>query len=187
MPGVRVCGESWRRPLHGLTPWTRWQPQETARRSWCIRRVARRSADVAEFFKISPASDIKCVAYMALKRGAGAESAKDTWHGVATFLRGDHQVNETKLAGSDRRRGAAHHAGRGADAVLQRAGGISGAGGIEARRQTAWRWADGNRGQVSRRPEKPGGRREQAGLSPAQRDAGARLYLDPEGRHSQRE
>ena len=28
-------------------------------------------ADVAAFFKISPASDIKCVAYMALKRGTG--------------------------------------------------------------------------------------------------------------------
>jgi prolyl-tRNA synthetase len=53
--------------------------------------------DVAEFFKISPASDIKCVAYMALKRGAGGKP--DTWHGVATFLRGDHQVNETKLMG----------------------------------------------------------------------------------------
>jgi prolyl-tRNA synthetase len=55
-------------------------------------------SDVAEFFKISPASDIKCVAYMALKRGAGSEP--DTWHGVATFLRGDHQVNETKLLGA---------------------------------------------------------------------------------------
>ncbi len=54
-------------------------------------------ADVAEFFKISPASDIKCVAYMALKRGAAGE--KDSWHGVAAFLRGDHQVNETKLMG----------------------------------------------------------------------------------------
>jgi len=54
-------------------------------------------ADVAEFFKISPASDIKCVAYMALKRGAGG--APDTWRGVAAFLRGDHQVNETKLMG----------------------------------------------------------------------------------------
>ncbi len=52
-------------------------------------------ADVAAFFKISPASDIKCVAYMALKRGVNG--AKDTWHGVAAFLRGDHQVNETKL------------------------------------------------------------------------------------------
>ena len=52
-------------------------------------------ADVAEFFKISPASDIKCVAYMALKRGAGGKP--DSWHGLAAFLRGDHQVNETKL------------------------------------------------------------------------------------------
>jgi prolyl-tRNA synthetase len=56
-------------------------------------------ADVAAFFKISPASDIKCVAYMALQQGA--PSAKpDSWHGVATFLRGDHQVNETKLLGA---------------------------------------------------------------------------------------
>jgi prolyl-tRNA synthetase len=55
-------------------------------------------SDVAEFFKISPASDIKCVAYMALKRGAAGKP--DPWHGVATFLRGDHQVNETKLLGA---------------------------------------------------------------------------------------
>ena len=57
-------------------------------------------ADVAAFFKISPASDIKCVAYMVLKRGKADQKAtesKDTWHGVAAFLRGDHQVNETKL------------------------------------------------------------------------------------------
>src|SRR5580698_3713061 len=55
-------------------------------------------ADVAEFFKISPASDIKCVAYMARKVGAAGKP--DTWHGVAAFLRGDHQVNETKLMGA---------------------------------------------------------------------------------------
>jgi prolyl-tRNA synthetase len=55
-------------------------------------------SDVAAFFKISPASDIKCVAYMALNRGADGKS--DTWHGVAAFLRGDHQVNETKLLGA---------------------------------------------------------------------------------------
>ena len=55
-------------------------------------------ADVAAFFKISPASDIKCVAYMALRRGTG--KTPDTWHGVAAFLRGDHQVNETKLLGA---------------------------------------------------------------------------------------
>jgi prolyl-tRNA synthetase len=58
-------------------------------------------ADVAAFFKISSASDVKCVAYMALKRGAATKDGgrKDTWHGVAAFLRGDHQVNETKLLG----------------------------------------------------------------------------------------
>ena len=55
-------------------------------------------SDVAEFFNISPASDIKCVAYMALKRGVGGKP--DSWQGVATFLRGDHQVNETKLLGA---------------------------------------------------------------------------------------
>ena len=55
-------------------------------------------SDVAEFFKISPASDIKCVAYMGLKRGSQEKGGQpDTWHGVAAFLRGDHQVNETKL------------------------------------------------------------------------------------------
>ena len=54
-------------------------------------------SDVAAFFKISPASDIKCVAYMALKRGTNGKP--DEWRGVATFLRGDHQVNETKLLG----------------------------------------------------------------------------------------
>ncbi|HET6207694.1 MAG TPA: proline--tRNA ligase [Terracidiphilus sp.] len=57
-------------------------------------------ADVAAFFKISPASDIKCVAYMALKRATASKDGKpDSWHGVAVFLRGDHQVNETKLLG----------------------------------------------------------------------------------------
>ena len=59
-------------------------------------------SDVAEFFKISPASDIKCVAYMALKHATDAKKGgvKDTWHGVAAFLRGDHQVNETNLLGA---------------------------------------------------------------------------------------
>ena len=54
-------------------------------------------ADVAAFFKISPASDIKCVAYMA-ERGFTGEG-HETWLPVAVFLRGDHQVNETKLLG----------------------------------------------------------------------------------------
>jgi prolyl-tRNA synthetase len=54
-------------------------------------------SDVAAFFKISPASDIKCVAYMA-ERGFTGEG-HETWLPVAVFLRGDHQVNETKLRG----------------------------------------------------------------------------------------
>jgi prolyl-tRNA synthetase len=59
-------------------------------------------SDVAEFFKISPANDIKCVAYMVLKRGTNDKTGgkPDTWQGVAAFLRGDHQVNETKLLGA---------------------------------------------------------------------------------------
>jgi len=59
-------------------------------------------ADVAAFFKISPASDIKCVAYMAQIRGRQdlrAAASSDKWQPVAAFLRGDHQVNETKLTG----------------------------------------------------------------------------------------
>jgi prolyl-tRNA synthetase len=55
-------------------------------------------ADIAAFLKMSEANDIKCVAYMALKRGEAGK--RDTWHGVAAFLRGDHQVNETKLLGA---------------------------------------------------------------------------------------
>jgi prolyl-tRNA synthetase len=54
-------------------------------------------ADVAEFFQISPAQDIKCVAYMgarADKKGLKIEVP------VVAFLRGDHMVNETKLSGA---------------------------------------------------------------------------------------
>jgi prolyl-tRNA synthetase len=58
-------------------------------------------ADIAAFLKMAESSDIKCVAYMALKRGATEKTGvqPDTWHGVAAFLRGDQQVNETKLMG----------------------------------------------------------------------------------------
>ncbi len=55
-------------------------------------------ADIAAFLKMSPANDIKCVAYMALKRGEAGKP--DAWRPVAAFLRGDHQVNETKLLGA---------------------------------------------------------------------------------------
>jgi prolyl-tRNA synthetase len=52
-------------------------------------------ADVTKFFNIEPSSDIKCVAYMGqIKLSDGTIREKP----IATFLRGDHQVNETKLA-----------------------------------------------------------------------------------------
>ena len=51
-------------------------------------------ADVAEFFKISPASDIKTVAYMGQKRDGTGKIIEVP---VIAFLRGDHFVNETKL------------------------------------------------------------------------------------------
>jgi prolyl-tRNA synthetase len=53
-------------------------------------------ADVAKFFNISEAQDIKCVAYMAETKTTKGASA---WTPVVVFLRGDHQVNETKLLG----------------------------------------------------------------------------------------
>ena len=51
-------------------------------------------ADICEFLQLAPAQDIKCVAFM----GEHVDAAgKSTWRPVAAFLRGDHQVNETKL------------------------------------------------------------------------------------------
>jgi prolyl-tRNA synthetase len=50
-------------------------------------------ADVTEFFGIHASQDIKCVAFMGLT--ANAESLPRP---VVVFLRGDHQVNETKLS-----------------------------------------------------------------------------------------
>ena len=56
-------------------------------------------ADVAMFFGILPAQDIKCVAYMAEVRST-SKGGKSSWQPVAAFLRGDHTVNETKLLGA---------------------------------------------------------------------------------------
>jgi len=50
-------------------------------------------ADVTEFFGIQASQDIKCVAFMGLTAKADALPRP-----VVAFLRGDHQVNETKLA-----------------------------------------------------------------------------------------
>ncbi len=52
-------------------------------------------ADVTEFFRIQASQDIKCVAFMGLPTTITSESLPRP---VVAFLRGDHQVNETKLS-----------------------------------------------------------------------------------------
>ncbi len=53
-------------------------------------------ADICEFLDIAPTQDIKCVAFMGEHVDAAGVSS---WRPVVAFLRGDHQVNETKLNG----------------------------------------------------------------------------------------
>ena len=54
-------------------------------------------ADVAAFFKISrPPTSSASPTW----RSSAVPAESRQWHGVATFLRGDHQVNETKLMGA---------------------------------------------------------------------------------------
>ena len=53
-------------------------------------------ADICEFLHILPSQDIKCVAFMGERVDSAGVSA---WRPVVAFLRGDHQVNETKLNG----------------------------------------------------------------------------------------
>ncbi|MGA3346943.1 MAG: proline--tRNA ligase [Terracidiphilus sp.] len=62
-------------------------------------------ADIAAFLQMSPANDIKCVGYMAtwppqvVPKGANVPNPTEITFTtpVAAFLRGDHDVNETKL------------------------------------------------------------------------------------------
>jgi prolyl-tRNA synthetase len=51
-------------------------------------------ADICAFLDILPAQDIKCVAFMG---SLNAHPASEPLRPVVAFLRGDHQVNETKL------------------------------------------------------------------------------------------
>src|ERR1700722_18527477 len=51
-------------------------------------------ADICAFLKILPSQDIKCVAFMGAR---AAQPAGEPLRPVVAFLRGDHQVNETKL------------------------------------------------------------------------------------------
>ena len=54
-------------------------------------------ADICEFLNMEPSQDIKCVAYMGQIPGPEGTVLEKP---VIAFLRGDHQVNETKLAGA---------------------------------------------------------------------------------------
>ncbi len=54
-------------------------------------------ADICEFLGMQPYNDIKCVAYMGQIPGPDGTVVEKP---VIAFLRGDHQVNETKLAGA---------------------------------------------------------------------------------------
>lgn len=53
-------------------------------------------ADVTEFFGIAASQDIKCVAFMGIPP-ATAAATEAPLRPIVAFLRGDHQVNETKL------------------------------------------------------------------------------------------
>lgn len=54
-------------------------------------------ADICSFLNIAPSHDIKCVAYMGQAPGPNATTLEKP---IIAFLRGDHQVNETKLTGT---------------------------------------------------------------------------------------
>jgi prolyl-tRNA synthetase len=57
-------------------------------------------ADICAFLKIQPWQDIKCVAYMGTPPARKTETGKaaaSRLYPVVVFLRGDHQVNETKV------------------------------------------------------------------------------------------
>ena len=58
-------------------------------------------ADVTAFFGINASQDIKCVAYMGVPPEPQLQAGKTSTvkpYPVVAFLRGDHQVNETKLS-----------------------------------------------------------------------------------------
>ena len=145
-------------------------------------------ADVAAFFKISPASDIKCVAYMVLKRGTGGKNAEpDAWHGVAAFLRGDHQVNETKflnaIGGAELRTMQAEEL----EKYFKGPAGYLGPVGLthDEKPMTGGLTVVVDKSLEGRKNLVCG--RQQAGLPPAQRCPGAGFFLDARGRYSQRE
>jgi prolyl-tRNA synthetase len=108
---------------------------------------------------------------------------------VATFLRGDHQVNETKLLGASWRSELRTMQAEELQQFFNGPAGLfSGPWGSSRTCAAARRRPDRrHRRPRPRRPQEHGLRRQQARLPPAQRDARPRLHLDARRRHSQRE
>ena len=86
-----VCGyaANTEKATSRLDPVIEMEPTGDGNRSWSHTPGCAAIADVAAFFKISPASDIKCVAYMAKAR-LYTYWNDEIWLPVAAFLRGDH-------------------------------------------------------------------------------------------------
>ena len=141
-------------------------------------------ADVAAFFNISPGfgHQVRGVYGAQARRGGKA----DAWRGVAAFLRGDHQVNETKLLGAI---GAAELRTMQAEELSQYFNGPAGYLGPVGLSPDKEPLGEGLTVVIDRSLE---GRRNMVcganklGLSSAQRDPGPRFRLDAERRHSQR-
>ena len=143
-------------------------------------------ADVAEFFNISPASDIKTVAYMGEKEGRHGQDHRNPRHRLPARrpLRQRDQVDGRCLR--DR---AAHHGHRRACSLLRRPRWLPRShrsqGPPRSQRRPARRYR--HRRPRTRRPQELGRRRQQDGLPLPQYRSRPRLHLDPRRRHPQRQ
>ncbi len=54
-------------------------------------------ADICEFLQILPSQDIKCVAFMGSTAPSFSDVSSERLRPIVAFVRGDHEVNETKL------------------------------------------------------------------------------------------
>jgi prolyl-tRNA synthetase len=100
-----VCGyaANLEKATLALEPVRRWSRPAMASRSWFHTPGCAAIADVAAFFKISPASDIKCVAYMALKRGAKGQAGHMARRGRVPARRPPGERDQAAWAQSARR------------------------------------------------------------------------------------
>ena len=98
---VRATRRMWRRrPRSSRRSWTS-HPPATDCRSWCTRRSRRRLTRLAAFLGVEPIHQMKTMAYIVDHPQSDEKQVKTVGktRAVVVFLRGDHQLNETKLAG----------------------------------------------------------------------------------------